>query len=192
MRELTIRNVPDWTEDDTVVELRAILKQERDKSTPAKPATTNLGKKKLVELKECYKNLGLGDPENMTRGLLINQIKRHVLGVAGTDSEKSETQNPKGAPEEQKVRFGKHSNLTYKEITESYPKYCEWVITTSEMEDEACPQLHELARYLKKKKDQAMKNPQSSSQNPVKRGASVVEVFKMDVEPEAPAKGSGG
>ncbi len=35
------------------------------------------------------------------------------------------------------VNFGKHQGNSYPEMVKQYPQYCEWVITTMELEEEA-------------------------------------------------------
>lgn len=45
------------------------------------------------------------------------------------------------------VGFGKHSSLTYQEVAQQYPSYCEWVKKTS-MEGDSCLLLQRLASWL--------------------------------------------
>ena len=49
------------------------------------------------------------------------------------------------------VGFGKYRGTSYEEMEEKYPQYCNWVIQTFEIEDEADQRLKHFAVYLLKK-----------------------------------------
>ena len=50
--------------------------------------------------------------------------------------------------EQRTVHFGKHKGQTYEEMAINNPSYCEWVITTYEIEDEASYELKHFAAFL--------------------------------------------
>ena len=71
------------------------------------------------------------------------------------------------------VLFGKHQGIAYEDMIENYPDYCEWVMNTADIEDEANPELHHFASYLISKGFGNRKKPA------VRQPA----VYNMDAEP---------
>ena len=51
-------------------------------------------------------------------------------------------------PEQLTMGFGKHQGKTYQGMVETLRSYCEWVLTTMAIEEEACQELKHLGHYL--------------------------------------------
>ena len=86
----------------------------------------------LIEF--CQETLGMLDTDNMT----IPQLVRAATLMIYQKS----TPDPTDA-----VGFGRHGALTYEQLKEQNPSYCEWVKKTA-MEGECDPRLQRLAGWL--------------------------------------------
>ena len=93
--ELTEWQTEGWSKDMTTVELRSILKIIRDPDGGAGPCK-GFSKKKLAELQDEYRSLGLGEPGKLTRGLLMLEIRHEVYRQqGGSEKPKMTQQKPK-------------------------------------------------------------------------------------------------
>jgi len=85
IQALKDRGVEGWKSEDTVVELKAILREALKRSSPPKAEfMKGITRKSLAELQALYTKIGLGSPRKLTRGLLINKIKHAVLDKPAT------------------------------------------------------------------------------------------------------------
>ena len=97
--------------------------------------------------------------------------------------------NPQfGNAELLKIRFGKHAGKTYQQALSEYPSYCEWVILTADIEDEASPELQHFAQWLVKKGCNGRMPAQEERDSPVLKGKNPT-THRMDMDDDAQAGG---
>lgn len=82
----------------------------------------------------------------ITGNELMNELKKKGILAAYNLAETSE---------EDPVGFGEHASLTYREIQQTQPRYCEWVMKTFQ-EGSVDPRLARLAKWLQKVPDAKM------------------------------------
>ena len=202
-QELTEKEVDGWSTENTLVELRAILQAVRKMGNPAGDILKGMGSKRWAELQGMYRQLGLGEPGSLTKGLLMAEMRAAVMGTQrppGTERDATtghappeaelNRQEPNGktetaeqmkfetTKEQLTVGFGRHRGMSYQSMMEDFPNYCEWVLDTDATEPEACPDLKHFAAYLKR---QAFN----------RRAPIPQETTKKETEEESQASGSG-
>ena len=87
--ELTECKTENWSEKMSVVELKAILRQARE-VTLEKNVLKGLSKTCIADLRAQYGKMGLGDPKDMTRGLLMAAIRKQTTPTTTTTTSKDE------------------------------------------------------------------------------------------------------
>ena len=191
-QELTEKEVDGWSTKNTLVELRAVLQAVRKMDNPAGDILKGMGSKRWAELRGMYRELGLGEPGSLTKGLLMAEIRAAVMGTQrppGTERDATtghappeaelNRQEPNGKTEEQlTVGFGRHRGMSYQSMMKDFPNYCEWVLGTDATEPEACPDLQHFAVYLKMQG--------FNGRAPIPQ-----ETTKKETEEESQASGSG-
>ena len=191
-QELTEKEVDGWSTKNTLVELRALVQAARKRDNPAGDILKGMGSKRLAELRGMYRQLGLGEPGSLTKGLLMAEIRAAVMGTQrplGTERDATTGHAPpeaelnrqelNGKTEEQlTVGFGRHRGMSYQSMMKDFPNYCEWVLDTDATKPEACPDLKHFAAYLKR---QAFN----------RRAPIPQETTKKETEEESQASGSG-
>ena len=134
----------EYSRKDTIPELLPLLSAAREKrgvktAGQVKRETQTVGISGLsrAELIQRMEDLGLPVKDGMTRNQMIYDIKGHAMA----------NDTPQ---HDDKVEFGKHADLTYEQLKDQEPKYCQWVIQT--MEDlppgeEPYPRMVKLYKY---------------------------------------------
>ena len=198
MHELIEKQITGWGAESTAVEVKAILSAVRKLEKPINEMK-GLTTMKKAALQQRYREVGLGEPGSLTRGLMIAEIRQAVQGTvppemeapkdeeewtettqesssskininevahrvkerkASTGTKPEATEVPKNSKKKETtmnfdteelttVRFGKHRGTKYHDMMETNPSYCNWVIETYEIEDEADAALKHFAVYLK-------------------------------------------
>ena len=191
-QELREKEVDGWSTKNTLVELRALVQAARKRDNPAGDILKGMGSKRWAELRGMYRQLGLGEPGSLTKGLLMAEIRAAVMGTQrppGTERDATTGHAPpeaelnrqelNGKTEEQlTVGFGRHRGMSYQSMMKDFPNYCEWVLDTDATKPEACPDLKHFAAYLKR---QAFN----------RRAPIPQETTKKETEEESQASGSG-
>ena len=201
-QELREKEVDGWSTKNTLVELRAVLQVVRKMYNPAGDILKGMGSKCWAELRGMYRELGLGEPGSLTKGLLMAEIRAAVMGTQrppGTERDATtghappeaelNRQEPNGKTETAKqmkfetkeqlmVRFGRHRGTSYQNMMKDFPNYCEWVLDTDATEPEAGPDLQHFAVYLKMQG--------FNGRAPIPQ-----ETTKKETEEESQASGSG-
>ena len=202
-QELTDLEVDGWSPKNMLVELRALVQAARKKDNPAGDILKGMGSKRWAELQGMYRQLGLGEPGSLTKGLLMAEIRAAVMGTQrppGTERDATtghappeaelNRQEPNGktetaeqmkfetTKEQLTVGFGRHRGMSYQSMMKDFPNYCEWVLDTDATEPEACPALQHFAAYLK-------------MQGFNRRAPIPQETTKKETEEESQASGSG-
>ena len=102
------------------------------------------------------------------------------------------------------VDFGRHKGLMYREVYESFPKYCNWVLEQIHSGEEVSPQLARLGAWLDKMNRMCSHDPENVDEMetddhgpeedpavPLRRRAPQEDYFQMDDPDKEPEESDG-
>ena len=131
-----------WTDP----ELKELLKQVREENgininrrgTTQNHILKGVARKTLSELRAMASELDIEYSMQDTKGALMVKIRKKVEPIENEQ-----------LGEDTKVAYGKHRDLTYKELVTTQPNYCDWVMATYLQDPNSmCDQMMALAKYL--------------------------------------------
>ncbi|OLP79601.1 hypothetical protein AK812_SmicGene40092 [Symbiodinium microadriaticum] len=117
---------------------------------------TKASSRKAQLVKYMKEKLGLNVSENSTVVQLTHQAMGKIYDLAVADAS-----DPVG--------FGAHGSLSYAEVQQKEPEYCQWGLTTSK-EGQANPRLHRLAQWLSQQNTETPEVPKPTKWKTRKEG----------------------
>lgn len=189
----------------TVSQLRAVvtrLRQSRGLSTgTSRPEYKGLSRMKKPELQVLCRNSGV-DPRGMTN----DEMRAFLTGWSVEEALRTGrvAGYPLGEPHgSDEIDFGRHKGLMYREVYESFPKYCNWVLEQIHSGEETSPQLARLGAWIDKmnrltnptEQDAEMGMPDSGPEEepavPLRARTPQEDYFHMDSPDQEPEDSDG-
>ena len=149
----------------TQTQLKLILRDQRRKAglarSPDLKGLSGMRKKELVDLAVIR---GFTNPEEYTVDELRTILSGWDLATATATGQAS---TPFRLPTDaDRITFGKHRGITYRQLYDNFPKYVQWVINEATDNEECQPDLVRLNSYLtaKRERETAMQDDERADE----------------------------